>query len=259
MSLSQTTQRVLRIIEERSGIPVHVEPDPNLPGTILAKVVMARGNLRLHQVFYRPNSSVAADHLICRQAGYILRLFETPAEKRYDFAATNEADSRVERLVQAHPVSSMLPEDSLPKFCAMLRDGLLSHLRSIPIGMRVDSWLADEFPELATLQKTTVLQEVQDMVNTLAPQHRRMAPEKIFDSTQSISAAFAAFWSLRLNQPQLTLPFKAAGFLERGADLLQIWHSVPQGAEHDRHLIDAWAEKLGVAGWYQWVPYSAPK
>ena len=24
-------------------------------------------------------------------------------------------------------------------------------------------------------------------------------------------------------------------------------------------IIDAWAEKLGIAGWYQWVPYSAPK
>jgi len=48
MSLSETTRSVLRLVEERSGIPVHVEPDPNLPGTLLAKVVMARDNLPLH-------------------------------------------------------------------------------------------------------------------------------------------------------------------------------------------------------------------
>ena len=48
MSLSETTRKVLVLVEERSGIPVHVEPDPNLPGTLLAKVVMARDNLPLH-------------------------------------------------------------------------------------------------------------------------------------------------------------------------------------------------------------------
>jgi hypothetical protein len=32
MSLSETTKKVLRLVEDRSGIPVHVEPDPNLPG-----------------------------------------------------------------------------------------------------------------------------------------------------------------------------------------------------------------------------------
>ena len=75
MSLSETTRSVLRLVEERSGIPVHVEPDPNLPGTILAKVVMARENLLLHRVFYRPNSTTPPDYLICQQAGFILRFF----------------------------------------------------------------------------------------------------------------------------------------------------------------------------------------
>ena len=50
MSLSEITQKVLRLVETRSGIPVDVEPDPGLPGTMLAKVVMARGALNLHRV-----------------------------------------------------------------------------------------------------------------------------------------------------------------------------------------------------------------
>lgn len=56
MSLSEITKKVLRLVETRSGIPVHVEPDPSLPGTLLAKVVMARGALALHRVSYRPDS-----------------------------------------------------------------------------------------------------------------------------------------------------------------------------------------------------------
>ncbi len=82
MSLGDTTQKVLRLVETRTGIPVHVEPDPNLPGTLLAKVVMARGKLALHRVTYRPDSASRPDYLICQQAGFILRLFDAPAEKQ---------------------------------------------------------------------------------------------------------------------------------------------------------------------------------
>jgi len=57
MSLNETTRKVLRLVEERSGIPVHVEPDPDLPGTLLATVTMARGKVALHRVVYRPNSA----------------------------------------------------------------------------------------------------------------------------------------------------------------------------------------------------------
>ncbi|MEQ2005174.1 MAG: hypothetical protein ABMA26_00130 [Limisphaerales bacterium] len=259
MSLSEITQTVLRLVETRSGIPVHVEPDPSLPGTILARVVMARGALALHRVSYRPDSSAPPDYLICAQAGFILRLFDTPPDKRFDFAASPVGDAAVEHLVKAHPVGKALPPQALPQLCQILRDGLLNHLRSIPLGMRVDRWLATEFPALAELQQASVLRQLQDSITTLAPKHRQVSPPKIYDASQAISAAFAAFWAARLNQPQLVLPFKAAGYLQAGQELLAIWEATPDVAENDRAVIDAWADKLGVAGWYQWVPYSAPK
>jgi len=259
MSLHAITQNVLRLVETRSGIPVHVEADPTLPGSTLAKVLVARGALALHRVSYRPDGSSAPDYLICHEAGFILRLFDAPPEKRLDFVASPEADLAIERLVNAHPVAKALPPPALPKFYQMLRDGLLNHLRSIPVGMRVDRWLATEFPALAELQKASILRQLQDSAATLAPQHRQTVPLKIFDATQSISAAFAAFWAGRLNQPQLALPFKAGGYLQAGQELLAIWESTPDLAENDRLIIDEWAGKLGIAGWHQWQPYLAPK
>jgi hypothetical protein len=259
MTLSETTRAVLRLVETRSGIPVHVETDSNLPGSTLAKVVMARGALTLHQVSYRPGGASPPDYLICQQAGFILRLFATPPEKRFDFAASSDAYGAVERLVKGHPVARSIPPQALPQLCQMLLDGVLSHLRSIPLGMRVDCWLASEFPALAELQKASILRQLQDSVATLAPQHRQVTPQRIYDATEAISAAFAAFWASRLNQPQLALPFKAAGYLQAGKELLAIWESTPEPPENDRVIVDSWAEKLDIAGWLQWVPYSAPK
>jgi hypothetical protein len=259
MSLSETTRKILRLVETRSGIPVHVAPDPNLPGTALAKVVMARAPLALHRVLYRPDTSTPPDYLICQQAGGILRFFAAPPDKRFDFAASPEGIAAVERLVQAHPVAQSLPAHALPQLCQIILDGLLSHLRSIPVGMRVDGWLATELPELAGLQKASIVRQLQDSLATLAPQHRQVTPPQIYDATQAITAAFALFWAGRLNQPQLALPFKSAGYFPAGQELLAIWEATPDLAENDCALIDAWAEKLGIAGWHQWLPYSAPQ
>ena len=99
---------------------------------------------------------------------------------------------------------------------------------------------------------------MQDSLATLAPQHRQVTPPKVYDATQAITAAFALYWAGRLNQPQLALPFKTAGYLQAGEELLAIWEATPDLAENDRALIDAWADKLGLADWYQWLPYSAP-
>ena len=162
-----------------------------------------------HRVSYRPDSSSPPDYLICSQAGFILRLFDTPVEKRFDFASSPEGDAAVERLVKAHPTGRVLPPQAVPQRCQFLRDALLNHLRSIPVGMRVDPWPATEFPALAELQKASFLRQLQDSVTTLEPQHRQSSPQKIYAAIEAISAAFAAYWTGRLNQPQLALLFKA--------------------------------------------------
>src|SRR5437773_6859274 len=70
MGLSTTTQKVIELVEEKTGFPVHVEPDSSLHPSQLAKVVIARGDLHLHRVLYRPDNN-APDYLICQQCGFI--------------------------------------------------------------------------------------------------------------------------------------------------------------------------------------------
>ena len=32
---------------------------------------------------------------------------------------------------------------------------------------------------------------------------------------------------------------------------------MPNDAGHDRELVDAWAQAIGMTGWYAWTPYKA--
>jgi hypothetical protein len=45
--------------------------------------------------------------------------------------------------------------------------------------------------------------------------------------------------------------------LDVGADLLSINDSMPDDAAHDCQLVDAWAQAIGMSGWYAWIPYKA--
>ena len=259
MGFNATTEKVIKLVEETTGFPVYVEPDPSLPPGQLAKVVVAHAELHLHRILYRPDACAAPDYLICYQCGFILRLFGVPPNQRVELTFSEQSIKEILRLVKSHPTIGTLPREASAQLAKTLCAGLLNHLRSIPIGMRVDAWIATEFPELADLQRQGLLRQLEDTAMTLAPQYRQVSPDLIFKATQAISAAFAQFWAGRLNQPQLALPYKAAGFLGAGEELLAIWKALPDDPGHDRQLVDGWAQNLGVGKWHRWVPYSAPK
>jgi hypothetical protein len=89
----------------------------------------------------------------------------------------------------------------------------------------------------------------------LAVGSRGIFPAKIYKANASMNAAFAAFWSQQWNDPALTAPYKVAGFLDTGLTLLKISGRIPDEPAFDVELVDAWAQELGLKGWYRTIPY----
>jgi hypothetical protein len=50
MVLGKAVENVLRLVEKKTGLPVHVEADTSLQPHILAKVTRARGKMPFHKV-----------------------------------------------------------------------------------------------------------------------------------------------------------------------------------------------------------------
>lgn len=131
----------------------------------------------------------------------------------------------------------------------------MAQLRSIPVGLRIDAWILRDYQELAPLQRSAVLRQLQDGQATLAPDVRKIAPTKVYKASVTINAAFALFWARTWNDPALTLPYKSAGYDKPGARLLSIFDQIPDAPTTDRQLVDAWASELSLSNWYEWVPY----
>ena len=244
-----------KAVERASGIPVIVQPDPTLK--LIARVVIARGTAPAHILLFNPNYGEATDYHIVFQCGYVLRAFQTPAEQRFDIGSTEPSKLETRRLLADHlrRTGLHLPDAVQSQLSEQLYDGLLLQLRSIPIGLRVDAWIRETYPDLADQQKTSAIRQLGENQATLSPQVKAIAPEKIYRASLGMNAALAAFWSRELGDATQVVPFKVAGHLEVGRRLLAIADNEPSESVADRGLIEAWGMELGITGWYAFLPF----
>lgn len=257
MNLRDTTRDIIRLVEERTGYPVEVIDDPSL--SVTAVVHMAsRRTVPAHLLRYNPVIGQLPDYPICFQCGFILRLFDNPPEKRFEVANTPDGEEMVEKMVAARLGNMGIDRRHLAPVAQQMYHGMIVHLRSIPVGLRVSAWLADEYPELHKLQRNQVMAEAQENAASFDPQIRAITPDIIFRASAAINAAFALFWSQRYKKPSLIQPYIQAGYRKDGADLLDIYNEIPKDASHDQELIDRWAQALDLSKWYQWIPYQPP-
>jgi len=150
MTFRDVTRAVIKRVEDVSGCPVVVSEDASLK--TLAASRIARGENRFHTISFNPSAVKEPDYLICYQCGFILRLFAVPASERIDLASTTEGRRVMHRLLKAPdgPGRKLkLSPEAIEGLRDQLFDGLMTQLRSIPIGFRVDAWIMREYPELA--------------------------------------------------------------------------------------------------------------
>lgn len=250
MNLRSLTRDIIKRVEDATERPVLVRTDATLK--VLATVRMARGSAPAHLVTYNPSGGSAPDYLICFQCGFVLRLFANPPSERFDFAGSASGREAMRKAVSAQPeiLKTHLPPAAIRQYADQIFDGVMLQLRSVPIGLRVDTWLSTEYPELRELQQAFAVRQLQDNQGVLSPEVRRLAVSPVYEASIAMNAAFAAYWARAMAQASFVLPYSATGD-RTGEDLLATWDTLDPHPRQDRDLIDAWAHKLGLQEWYE--------
>ena len=252
---AQATDEVLRRVEAATGKSVLVMADPSLK--VIATSRAATADAPAHLVRHHPSAQAAADYITCFQCGFILRSAETEPADRFDVGPTFRGRKAVEQLLRDHgrqPGATPLAKEMREPVRDQLLDGVIRQLRSVPIGLRIDAWLLAEYPVLAEQQRAMAQQQLEQGLTTLSPTVRKLAPTTIVRASAAMSAAFAAFWGRTWGDPVQVSPYRAAGFLEPGEELLSVFDSMPADPSHDRELIERWAERLELDGWLEFLP-----
>lgn len=257
MNIREITKEIINQLENKSGYQVTILEDPAL--TTIANIKIARGNLPGHILSYRPSPGLEPDYAICWQCVFAMRMFECPHDQRSQITSSPLGEKKVEELIQKGIGQKLqLPKNQIESLKQQLLSGLITHLRSVPIGFRVVTSLDNHYPELNDLKQQFAEQELKGGVDSLDTRIQKIMPPLIFNSTMFINSAHATFWSKNLNNPKLTNPYRSMGAVFQGQKLLEIAESIPADPINDEKLIDGWATYLKIQDWYSWIPYINP-
>lgn len=248
MPLLQATQSVINLVEKLSNRPVRISENASI--STLSKMITARGDAPMHFLEYQPRGSSPPDYFIAYQCGFVVRLFSAPPDKRFDVGSTPEGIRRM---------NLALLDPRIPKEVRGMSDylltGLVTQLLSYPVGLRVDNWLYDGYPELRPLQVAGAQIQLEQNVGAIKVSKSGMFPSKVVKANLTMSAAFALYWARRWQDDSIMVPWKAAGFHEGAKRLLEISDGISDDPGLDMELIDAWAYELGLKEWYGRKPY----
>ena len=247
--LRAATKGILKRVEERTGKSIQFMRDEKL--SLLATLQMARNGADFHVLRYRPSND-PLDYMVAFQAGFVLRLFENEPSHRFDFAPSPTAGRNVEPLLSAARTLGPTDKSALPEFAGFVAQWALMNLRSLPIGMRIDRWLATEYPEFKELQLKSIGLQQQQNVDLLSYKLGKLA---IPTPLMGAIAAYALFADRMTDGGTFAIPYEAAGVFAQGQELLSVWDEIPVDAKHDCQLVDSWAARIGMSNWYTWIPY----
>jgi hypothetical protein len=255
MTPTEAAREIRARAEAVSGYPVHVVEDNTL--STLSNVTIARRGTQFHDVRYNPATTRQPEYLISFQCGFIIRAFEPPPEKRFDITSSDRGQRESASMITQHLRKKgklPLPEVALSNLQQQMLSGLIIQLRSVPVGIRIDDWLYNEFPAIRDLQQQSALRQLQENSLTLLPQVAEFSPTQIRRASVTMNAAFADYWARLWSEPQLALAYEATGFRSNGLKLLSILDSIPHEPSRDCELIDRWGKELGIENWYAWIP-----
>ncbi len=217
-----------------------------------ATLQMAKAADPAHVFRYRGNMKQHLPYLVASQCGLVTRVLHAKPELRFELSSTPSLPEEFQKLarVRMQKIGKSLPENSLVELSAIFQRALGVQLRSIPVTLRVEASIAQEFPSLKDMQRACTLQQLNEGMATLAPNVRQNIPDEIFDPSAGMNAAMAGYWSNVFGDEGLIVGYKATGFWETGFKLLDHFNRIPSDPDHDRELVQSWIETLDLQHWY---------
>ncbi|QPN59692.1 hypothetical protein H8F24_17315 [Synechococcus sp. CBW1002] len=211
----------------------------------------------VHRILYRDNTHETTPYLVAMEAVQLLRVLQAPGEQQLAMLPRREARERV--VSEAERRNRDLSLAQQRKVGLNLYNTTLSQLRTVPPAMAVDRWLFEQLPQLRSRQDAFLRQQCQELAEGLALGMDRRMPPLVLQANRAMDAAYAIHAATLSGVPEFSLPYQGSAWEELGTELLQLAQASTSDAaestevsDPDRQVIDAWAERLGIARWYDW-------
>ncbi len=234
-------------VEQRSGYPVQLLHDPELGGK--ASIRRASGTVTAHVLRYRSEDALT-DYFIAYQCGLLLRSLAEDPEPPVNLASKRDRRERV--ISQVEKLNRHLTPAQARKVGGGIYDALMTQLRSTAPGLLVDRQLNRDWPALHAAQRQAMEAEIRSTLPALAPSFGKGIPQELITANRGMNSAYAVVAADLFAAPDLSVPYLAAGLEPTAHRLIALAEADEAEGQRDCQLIDAWAEVIGLAGWYTW-------
>lgn len=248
-NLSKNVNSLIELVEFKTGIPIQIITEPDLK--VMASITIARNGSKFHVLRYKPTNE-SLDYLITYQIGFVLRLYENPKEERFDLSSKNTSTLQALNLLRALNSSTQQDATKLQTFAEMIKDWSLVNIRSLPVGMRINDWILQTYPELLDQMRKNIHEQQMENLQLLS---MNFGGYKIPHTLLTPLAAYALFADKLSNSSIYTTPYALTGLLEGGQKLMQIYNEINANPTNDKAVIDQWANEISIADWYEWIAY----
>jgi hypothetical protein len=148
------------------------------------------------------------------------------------------------------------PESDIDQLMGKLIHGLTNQLFNCPIDMVVEHNLRRKYPELRFSQLVSLRRQNDEVLKMFAdPEIRKVTPPFIFHASLALNCAYALFIDyLFPGAPSCAEVLRTSEDLTTGRELFDLWEErIRTFSPGDGYpLVDAFAGKLKLSGWYEW-------
>jgi len=251
-------------VGELSGFPVKVTTGP-LEALVAAKIAMAwKHGTDHHLLTIREGDipEILKDHHALHELHHVL--METEARK----AGANRwfmttPDSRTTALASMDKeVRQMQRKGYEPEAIAQgvnqLYHGAVGFLYNCPLDMLIEQRIRGDYPQLEEVQFCGVAQLAHDALTvTMRKDLRDFVPPTLQRINDTLNGAYALFVDdLFGNATAFSAEYRAMPTFAVSEEFFEMFKesSATFQPGNEYKLVDAYAEKLGVSGWYGWRP-----
>lgn len=246
-SYPQSTQTLIDKASDVSGHGFDILYDPNLPVSSSVQLAGRDGRER-HEIILRLPSD-ENNYLIAWQAAFVLHQYQMPETERANLRPNPAGLLGIRsELLQMH---TNVPANQQEAFLDHVIGGVLTQLRSVPVGMLIDIELCRHYEELQATQRQSLINQVVEHVACLqiTPD---MFPKTLLRANQVMNAAQALMVAELFDMADIFEPYRSMGMAAAATLLLEpCMHQVFEEST-DRQLIESWGSNLGIADWYSW-------
>lgn len=256
-----TIEKIKTEMSEISGYPVRVEAG-NPPGDTMAVIQMAwKHGRNYHLVVHKENvPEEILIHLIAHELEHLrLECAARKAGKNRFLVVTAKNREKAIRSMGKDVIRLQkqgFTEKSITGVTLQLAEGIVRQVQNAPIDLMIEKNLHDNYPELRPSQFVSLaLMAVQAKDSVTKTEIRERMPEHILFASSALNGTTALFqdriWE---GATAYSEGYRNFDSFSMASELLVMldkkMNSMNPGEEYE--IVDSWAEKLGLQGWYEW-------